>query len=125
MPPKHKLLRFSQEHLHEGKERKEKKKTWMFTRKGDDFVSVRGSRKTERKGDRSEGRVSQEKKQNKKKGLKGAARVSEVKKGDGRRRRRMKRWLMAMGVVVEPKPKTVVVVVGHLREAEIGGDRKG
>jgi hypothetical protein len=32
---------------------------------------------------------------------------------------------MAMGVVVEPKPKTVVVVVGHFREAEIGGDRKG
>lgn len=69
----------------------------------------------------NEVRVSQEK--TKKKRIKMAARVSGVKKGgggDGGRRVD----LMALRVVVEPKPRTAIVVVGHSREAEIGG-RKG
>lgn len=52
-----------------------------------------------------------------------AARVSGVKKGDGGDGGR-RVDLMALRVVVEPKPRTAIVVVGHSREAEIGG-RKG
>ena len=47
-----------------------------------------------------------------------AARVSGVKKGDGGDGGR-RVDLMALRVVVEPKPRTAIV--GHSREAEIGG----
>jgi len=55
---------------------------------GNDFVSVRGSRKTEKRGAGKRGRCHKKKK---KKGLEMAARVSGVKKGR-RRRRQTKRW---------------------------------
>jgi hypothetical protein len=82
MPPKHKLLSFSQEHLHEGKERKERKKRECSQGKEMILFQSVDQEKLREKGIGARGGCHKKKK---KKGLKGAARVSEVKKegGDG------------------------------------------
>jgi hypothetical protein len=124
MPPKHKLLSFSQEHLHEEKERKKKKKSECSQGKEMILFQSVDQEKPREKGIGARGRCHKKKTEQKKR-IKRGGKGKRGQKGGRRRRRQTKRWLMAMGVVVEPKPKTIVVVVGHSREAEIGGDRKG